>query len=93
MTERQKGLVKDYGPMFIARLRIIQTEMMKLVPDALSVFTDEEWAECAEAMSKFRDELNKLQSIAMDRVEETLNEGEDFIELYGAARESVKRWI
>lgn len=93
MTERQKGLVKDYGPRFIARLRIIQTEMMKLAPDALSVFTDEEWAECAKAMNKFEDELNKLEGIASDRVEETLNEGEDFIDLYGAARESVKRWI
>lgn len=93
MTERQKRLVKDYGPLFIARLRIIQTEMLKLASDAVSVFTDEEWTECAKAMSQFADELNKLQSVAIGRVEETLNEGEDYIELYGAARESVKRWI
>ena len=93
MTEYQKRLVKDYGPRFIARAMIIQTEMLKLVPDALSVFTDEEWKECAEAMTRFDHELGKLEDIAGDRVEETLDEGEDYIDLYGKARESVKRFI
>lgn len=93
MTERQKQLVTEYGPMFIARARIIQTEMLKLAPDALSIFMDEEWKDCAEAMTKFSNELAKLHDIAITRTNEALKEGEDFIDLYGTARQLVKYGI
>ena len=93
MTERQKGLVKDYGPRFIARVRIIQNEILKLAPDALSIFTDEEWSGCAEIIDKLDNELNKLEGLAEERVEETIDKDEDFIDLYRKARESVKRFI
>ena len=93
MTDYQKKLVRDYGPSFIARARIIQNEMMKLATDAASIFTDEEWAKCAEAMLRFSIELSDVGNIARERVKETLNEGEDFIDFYGKAKEQVKRFI
>ena len=93
MTDYQKKLVRDYGPSFIARLRIIQNEMMKLAADAASVFTDDEWAKCGETMVQFSGELHDVGNIAIERVKETLNEGEDFIDFYGKAREQVKRFI
>lgn len=93
MTDRQKKLTRGYGPRFIARASIVQDEMMKMAADAVSIFTDEEWAKCAEAMMRFSDELSDVWNIARERVKETLNEGESFIDLYGKAREQVKRFI
>ena len=93
MTERQKKLVKDYGPKFVAESHIIKDRILYLSGDAASVLTDAEWLKCAEAMTKFVEELNKVEDIVTKRVEETLNEGEDFVDLYAKAQENIKRFM
>lgn len=92
MNDRQKKLVREYGPRFIARQRQILDDVLYLSADAISVFTDEEWKSCAEAMIKFVDELTKLKTIAEDRVNETLEDGEQLIDLYIKAKEDLKRF-
>ena len=93
MTERQKKLAKDYGPRFIAESRIIKDRILYLSSDAASVLTDAEWLECAKTMTKFVEELDKVEDIVKKRVGETLNEGENFVDLYAKAREDIKRFM
>lgn len=92
MDNRQKKLVRDYGPAFIVRVRRMLNDCIPLYSDAISIFTDEEWAAGAEAIKQFMDAMNKLQTIAANRTEEALNDGEKFIDLYAKAKENLKRF-
>lgn len=70
LTERQKKLLKDYGPRFIDRSSKMSTEFLHLAADAASVLTDEEWKQCAEAGTAFMTELYKVQNIVVKRLDE-----------------------
>lgn len=70
MTERQKKLVRDYGPRFLERAHKIKTEFLYLPSDAISVLTDEEWRLCAEQLVTFLEELNKVEELVVSRIEE-----------------------
>ena len=70
LTDRQKKLVEEYGPRFYRRSRDIQNEFLHLSADAASVLTDEEWKECAEAITKVVDELQRVEVIVHDRMKE-----------------------
>lgn len=70
MTEHQKKLVMDYGPRFVDRSGDIIDQLLYLTSDAVSVLTDEEWKKCAESMTTFMNDLQKVRLIVFERVEE-----------------------
>lgn len=70
MTEKQKQLVKDYGPKFLERSYEIKNEFLYLPADAISVLTDSEWKPCADRLVEFLKELNKVELIVKDRLKE-----------------------
>lgn len=70
MTERQLGLLKDYGPRFMERSDDILTNLLHLAPDAISVMTDEEWKECAEALTDFQNKLEKVRVLVAERLDD-----------------------
>ena len=74
MTERDKKLVKDYGPRFIDRSGNIMDDLLYLAADAYSVMTDDEWRNCAKALEQFSMELNKVRTLVFNRLEEVEKE-------------------
>ena len=68
MTERQLRLLRDHGPRFIERSDDILTNLLHLPADAISVMTDEEWEECAEALTDFQNKLEKVRILVADRL-------------------------
>lgn len=92
MDNRQKKLVRDYGPAFIVRVRRMLNDCISLAADASSIFTDGEWAEGAETIKQFMKVMNNLQDIAIDRTTKALNDGEKFIDLYAKAKENLKHF-
>ena len=93
MTDRQKKFVREYGPRFVARSRMIETQLLHMAADAVSCMNDEECETFSDAMSAFIDSLNKCEEIVSNRIEQSLNEGEDFITLYDKAKKELKRFI
>lgn len=70
MSERNKKLVKDYGPKTFERMSRMLDDCLHLPADALSVMTDEEWKACGEAMVKLSGELFKVRSLVYERMKE-----------------------
>lgn len=70
MNKRDIKLLEDYGPRFMERSGDILTECLHLATDAYSVMTDEEWKECAEAMTAFENELTKIRRMVYKRMKE-----------------------
>ena len=70
MDERQKRLVKDYGPRFLKRSMRIQKDFLYLPADAISIFTEEEWRACANYIEMVEKELIYLYDIIIKRMKE-----------------------
>lgn len=70
MDERQKRLVKDYGPRFALRASIIQTEILHLLADAGSVLTGNECEALSESMMDFVEKLKDAQHACVSRMKE-----------------------
>ena len=70
MDERQKKLVRDYGPRTFERVSRMLDDCLYLPADALSVLTDEEWRSCGEAMVKLEEELGAVRRLVWDRLKE-----------------------
>ena len=74
MDERQRKLVRDYGPKAFDQCTKILDTFYYLPANALSVLTDEEWKDCAEAMLIFEKELYKVRILIYTRMEESVVE-------------------
>ena len=70
MDERQRQLIKDYGPRFAWRAQAIQNEILHLLADAASVLTDHECGVLSESMMDFIEKLQDAQSRCISRMEE-----------------------
>lgn len=91
MTERDKKLIKDYGPRFVARSRMIKDQLLHLQADVVSCATDYESQVLTKSMAEFIDRLNEIEKMVISRVETSIGEDE-FLTLYDKAREDIKRF-
>ena len=70
MNDRDKELVKQFGPRFVKRSGDILTSFLHLSADAYSVMTDDEWKECAAAIDNLVPILEKTRTMVRERIRE-----------------------